>query len=82
MQDTHDIIAAAYLYKFYDVGRLKLRESSEEQSNRYLSGSVNWLQDELDGLIGFRRFAHSVIESVIHENADIGYQAEHTIADI
>ncbi|CAM5195708.1 hypothetical protein [Alishewanella longhuensis] len=82
LQDAHDIIAAAYRYKFDDGGQLKLGESIEEQSHRYLSGWGNWLEQELDELTGYRRFAHSVIESVIYKNTDKGYKAEHSIADI
>jgi hypothetical protein len=82
LQDTHDIIAAAYRYKFDDGGQLKLGESIGEQSNRYLSGWVNWLEQELDELTGYRGFAHSVIESVIHENTETGYQAEYAAVDI
>lgn len=82
LQDTHDIIAAAYRYKFDDGGQLMFGESIEEQSNRYLNGWANWLEKELDELIGYRKFAHSVIDCVIKENTDMGYQAEYTVADI
>ena len=82
LQDAHDIIAAAYRYKFDDGGQLKLGEASEEQSKRYVSEWVHWLEDELDKLIGYRKFAHSVIKSVIHEGTDIGCQSEFTVVDI
>lgn len=82
LQAAHDIIASVYRYKSDDGGQLRLAESIEDQKNRYIRGWANWLDQELDDLTGIPKFAHSVIEVVVHDKTDKGYQAEEVLADI
>ena len=43
LQDSHDIIAAAYRYRHDDGGQLQLGESRDTQQIRYLRQWTSWL---------------------------------------
>jgi len=82
LQNAHDIIAAAYRYRYDDGGQLNLFRRDITIQDYYKIEWARWFDKELDSLLGYSLFVRAVVECVIYPNSNLGHAAEHSICYI
>jgi hypothetical protein len=82
LQDSHDIIAAAFRYQCDDGGQLSLFENADSQRLTYRARWVQWLSEQLQDLVKSPQFVRSVVECVLFSSTAIGYMAEKRLGDV
>jgi hypothetical protein len=79
LQQAHDLIAAAWRYRFAPSDRVfPFAEENPEFSADYsqMHGWLHWLNEEVDGWIDAPHLVRSVQLILTHQNDDAGYRAE------
>lgn len=82
LQNAHDIIAAAYRYRYDDGGQLNLFRRDITIQDYYKIEWARWFYKELDSLLDYSRFVRAVVECVVYSNTNLGYDAEHSVCDV
>lgn len=79
LQNGHDIIAAAYRYRYDDGGQLKLFRRDINIQDYYKIEWARWFDEELNSLLGSSLFVRAIVEYVVFSNSNLGYAAEHSV---
>lgn len=82
LQDAHDIMAAAFRYRYDDGGQLNLLETDAERDERYRAVWLEWFETELAALAKIPRFVRSTVQAVVLANTELGYVAERDVGEL